>query len=33
MHIYLIVALIYLCISIPMGRLVARLERSRRAWQ
>ncbi len=33
MDIYLIVAVIYLAMSIPMGRLVAYLERSRRAWQ
>jgi polar amino acid transport system permease protein/cystine transport system permease protein len=33
MDIYLIVAVIYLCMSIPMGRLVAHLERAKRAWQ
>src|SRR5271166_2018468 len=33
MDIYLIVAAIYLCMSIPMGRLVAYLERARQAWQ
>ena len=33
MDIYLIVAVIYLAMSIPMGRLVAYLERSRRARQ
>lgn len=33
MDIYLIVAIIYLSMSIPMGRLVAYLERARRAWQ
>jgi len=33
MDIYLIVAVIYLCMSIPMSRLVAHLERARRAWQ
>lgn len=33
MDIYLIVAAIYLCMSIPMGRLVAYLERAKQAWQ
>ncbi|MGH7125201.1 MAG: amino acid ABC transporter permease [Stellaceae bacterium] len=33
MDVYLIVAVIYLSMSIPMGRLVAYLERARRAWQ
>jgi polar amino acid transport system permease protein/cystine transport system permease protein len=33
LDIYLIVAVIYLCMSIPMGRLVAYLERARQAWQ
>ena len=31
--VYLMVGVIYLCMTIPMARLVARLERSRRAWQ
>jgi len=33
MDIYLVVAVLYLCMSIPMSRLVAYLERARRAWQ
>jgi ABC-type amino acid transport system permease subunit len=33
MDIYLIVAVIYLSMSIPLGRFVAYLERARRAWQ
>jgi His/Glu/Gln/Arg/opine family amino acid ABC transporter permease subunit len=33
LQIYLIVAAIYLAMSIPMGRLVAYLERAKRAWQ
>jgi His/Glu/Gln/Arg/opine family amino acid ABC transporter permease subunit len=31
--VYSIAGVIYLCMTIPMARLVARLERSRRAWQ
>ncbi len=31
--IYLIAGVIYLCITIPMSRLAARLERQRQAWQ
>jgi len=31
--VYPMAGLIYLCMTIPMARLVARLERSRRAWQ
>jgi His/Glu/Gln/Arg/opine family amino acid ABC transporter permease subunit len=31
--IYLIAGLIYLCMTIPMARLAARLERERQAWQ
>jgi His/Glu/Gln/Arg/opine family amino acid ABC transporter permease subunit len=33
MHVYLLAAMIYLCMTIPLSRLVARLERFRRAWQ
>ena len=33
MHVYLLAAAIYLAMTIPMSRLVARLERTRRAWQ
>jgi His/Glu/Gln/Arg/opine family amino acid ABC transporter permease subunit len=33
MHIYLIVAAIYLCMSIPMSRAVAHLEKARHAWR
>ena len=33
MHVYLLAAMIYLCMTIPLSRLVARLERYRRAWQ
>jgi His/Glu/Gln/Arg/opine family amino acid ABC transporter permease subunit len=33
MHVYLLAAVIYLCMTIPLSRLVARLERTRRAWQ
>jgi polar amino acid transport system permease protein/cystine transport system permease protein len=33
LQIYLIVAAIYLAMSIPMGRLVAYLERAKQAWQ
>jgi His/Glu/Gln/Arg/opine family amino acid ABC transporter permease subunit len=32
MHVYLLAAMIYLCMTIPLSRLVARLERYRRAW-
>jgi His/Glu/Gln/Arg/opine family amino acid ABC transporter permease subunit len=32
MHVYLLAGMIYLCMTIPMSRLVARLERTRRAW-
>jgi polar amino acid transport system permease protein len=31
--IYLIAGLIYLCMTIPMARLAAHLERERQAWQ
>ena len=31
--VYPMAGLIYLCMTVPMARLVARLERSRRAWQ
>jgi len=33
MHVYLLVALIYLCMTIPMARVVAALERNRKAWR
>jgi polar amino acid transport system permease protein/cystine transport system permease protein len=33
MHVYLLAGMIYLCMTIPLSRLVARLERTRRAWQ
>ena len=33
MHVYLIAALIYLCMTIPMARIAAALERSKRRWQ
>jgi His/Glu/Gln/Arg/opine family amino acid ABC transporter permease subunit len=33
MHVYLLVALMYLSMTIPMGRVVARLERNRKAWR
>jgi His/Glu/Gln/Arg/opine family amino acid ABC transporter permease subunit len=33
MHVYLLAAALYLCMTIPLSRLVARLERTRRAWQ
>jgi His/Glu/Gln/Arg/opine family amino acid ABC transporter permease subunit len=33
MQIYLLVAVIYLCISLPLGRLVNRLEAARKSWQ
>jgi polar amino acid transport system permease protein/cystine transport system permease protein len=33
MHVYLLAALIYLCMTIPMARVVAVLERNRQAWQ
>jgi ABC-type amino acid transport system permease subunit len=33
MDIYLIVAVIYLAMSIPMGRVAAYLERAKQAWQ
>jgi His/Glu/Gln/Arg/opine family amino acid ABC transporter permease subunit len=33
MHVYLMAAAIYLCMTIPMSRFVATLERARRAWQ
>ena len=33
MHVYLLAAAIYLAMTIPMSRLVAYLERTRRAWQ
>ena len=33
MHVYLIAALIYLAMTIPMARLAAALERSKRRWQ
>jgi His/Glu/Gln/Arg/opine family amino acid ABC transporter permease subunit len=33
MQIYLLVAVIYLCISLPLGRIVNRLEQARRSWQ
>jgi His/Glu/Gln/Arg/opine family amino acid ABC transporter permease subunit len=33
MQIYLLVAAIYLCISLPLGRLVNRLEAARKSWQ
>jgi His/Glu/Gln/Arg/opine family amino acid ABC transporter permease subunit len=33
MQIYLLVAVIYLCISLPLGRLVNRLEAARKLWQ
>ena len=32
MHIYLIVAVLYLAMTLPMSRVVARLERARKAW-
>ncbi len=32
MHVYLIAAALYLCMSIPMSRLVAHLERAKHAW-
>jgi ABC-type amino acid transport system permease subunit len=31
--VYSMAGVVYLCMTIPMARLVARLERSRRAWQ
>jgi His/Glu/Gln/Arg/opine family amino acid ABC transporter permease subunit len=33
MQVYLLAGLIYLCMTIPMSRLVAMLEKSRRSWQ
>ena len=33
MHVYLLAALIYLCMTIPLSRLVARLETAKKAWQ
>jgi His/Glu/Gln/Arg/opine family amino acid ABC transporter permease subunit len=33
MHVYLLAAAIYLCMTIPLGRLVAVLEKSKKAWQ
>lgn len=33
LHIYLIVMVIYLCMTVPMARIVARLERARQAWR
>lgn len=33
MHVYLLAALIYLCMTIPMSRVVAVLEKAKRAWQ
>jgi polar amino acid transport system permease protein len=33
MHVYLIVAIIYLSMTIPMARIAAALERSKRRWQ
>jgi ABC-type amino acid transport system permease subunit len=33
MHVYLIAALIYLSMTIPMARIAAALERSKRRWQ
>jgi His/Glu/Gln/Arg/opine family amino acid ABC transporter permease subunit len=33
MQVYLLAGLIYLCITIPMGRMAARLERAKRDWQ
>jgi len=33
MHVYLLAGMLYLCMTIPLSRLVARLERTRRAWQ
>jgi ABC-type amino acid transport system permease subunit len=33
MHVYLLAALIYLSMTIPMARVVAALERSRKAWR
>ena len=32
MHVYLLAAMIYLCMTIPLSRLVARMERYQRAW-
>jgi ABC-type amino acid transport system permease subunit len=32
MHIYLMAAALYLCMTIPLSRFVASLERARRAW-
>ncbi len=32
MHVYLLAGMLYLCMTIPLSRLVARLERTRRAW-
>ena len=32
MHIYLMAAVLYLCMTIPLSRFVAALERARRAW-
>src|SRR5216683_2802967 len=32
MHVYLMAAAIYLCMTIPLSRFVAALERARRAW-
>ena len=31
--VYLIAGALYLCVTIPMARLAARLERQRQAWQ
>jgi ABC-type amino acid transport system permease subunit len=33
MHVYLLAAAIYLCMTIPLSRLVSYLERTRKAWQ
>src|SRR5260221_11580857 len=33
MHIYLMAAALYLCMTIPLSRFVAALERARRAWR
>ncbi len=33
MQVYLLAGLLYLCMTIPMSRLVAMLEKSRRSWQ